>query len=280
MVFGIETKIFDKILSMNDPFFLKLFLSFIIGGVWVILVTVSADKLGSKIGGLISGLPSTLLFGLFFIGWAQSPQIAAKATTIVPLLNGISALYLCSFIYFIRKNNIWITLTVSLLIWLLLSLIVILLKIDNILVSLTGYLILLAFSFYLLKYKLKVKSVQGKKIKYSLSVIIFRGLLSGSVVAISVFLAKVGGPILGGAASMFPAIFTSTLLISYFSQGSLFSIAIAKTIMIGSVSLVVHALAIRFSYPILGIVTGTIISTLVSFVSGLVIYRFIIKKTA
>src|SRR3990167_9949779 len=129
---------------MNDPFFLKLFLSFIIGGVWVILVTISADKLGSKIGGLISGLPSTLLFGLFFIGWTQSAQAASEATTIIPLINGISALYLCSFIYFIRRINIFITLSVSLIIWLLLSLIVILLKIDNILVSLTGYLILLA----------------------------------------------------------------------------------------------------------------------------------------
>ena len=263
---------------MNDPLFLKLFLSFIIGGVWVILVTISADKLGSKIGGLISGLPSTLLFGLFFIGWTQSAQAASEATTIVPLINGISALYLCSFIYFIRRNNIWITLSVSLIIWLLLSFIANTLKPSSVLISLIGYLALLAFSFYLVKYKLKVKSVSGKKIKYTPSIILFRGLLSGSIVSASVYLAKIGGPQLGGIASLFPATFTSTLLITYFAQGPRFLMAIAKTMMIASISLVAHALAVRYSYPIFGIIVGTVISTLISFSSGFVIYRFIIKR--
>ena len=34
-----------------DGFYLKLLLSFVVGGIWITLATVVAEKLGSKIGG-------------------------------------------------------------------------------------------------------------------------------------------------------------------------------------------------------------------------------------
>lgn len=71
---------------MNTLFLIKLALSFLIGGLWIIVATIVADKLGSKIGGLIGGLPSTIMFGLFFIGWTQGPAVAVQATTIAPML--------------------------------------------------------------------------------------------------------------------------------------------------------------------------------------------------
>ncbi|MBN1224817.1 MAG: DUF3147 family protein, partial [Candidatus Aminicenantes bacterium] len=54
---------------MTKIFLIKLVLSFFVGGAWVAAATLIADKYGTKIGGIIIGLPSTLLVSLFFIGW-------------------------------------------------------------------------------------------------------------------------------------------------------------------------------------------------------------------
>ncbi len=37
-------------------------------------------------------MPSSIVIGLFFIGWTQTPLLAAQATVIVPTAQGISAL--------------------------------------------------------------------------------------------------------------------------------------------------------------------------------------------
>jgi len=58
---------------------------FFIGAVWVTGATMLAEKLGSKVGGVILGLPSVALLGLFFIGWTQSAVIASEATSVVPI---------------------------------------------------------------------------------------------------------------------------------------------------------------------------------------------------
>ncbi len=46
---------------MDNIFILKLVLSFIVGSLWITMGTVLAEKYGTKIGGLIAGLPSTIL---------------------------------------------------------------------------------------------------------------------------------------------------------------------------------------------------------------------------
>ena len=46
---------------MQPDFIYKVIASIIIGGAWVALSTVLVDKLGTKTGGLIAGLPSTVV---------------------------------------------------------------------------------------------------------------------------------------------------------------------------------------------------------------------------
>jgi len=67
-----------------DPFIIKLIISFFVGAIWITSVTVISEKLGTKIGGVLGGLPSTCLIALFFIGWTQSPEVASHATIIMP----------------------------------------------------------------------------------------------------------------------------------------------------------------------------------------------------
>ena len=61
---------------MDNSFLIQLFLSFLVGSFWITTITIISEKMGSKIGGLIGGLPTTTLVALLFIGITQSPQAA------------------------------------------------------------------------------------------------------------------------------------------------------------------------------------------------------------
>src|SRR5258708_1444678 len=262
---------------MNSLIFLKLTISFIIGGLWVVLATTLADKFGPKVGGLVAGLPFTVMFGLFFIGWTQSSSVAVSATTIIPIIGGINCVFLLSYVYLVKKR-LWLSLLASFFIWFALSFLLVVVKFDNYLFSVVGYFILLGVSYYFMEHKLKIKSVVGKKIKYNSTTLVLRALLSGTVVVFIVFIGKVGGPIFGGLFAAFPAMFTSTLLITYFSHGPDFSSAIVKGSMIGGVSITLYSMVVRYTYVPLGIGLGTIISILISFGSGYLIYNSILEK--
>jgi hypothetical protein len=57
-----------------DPYWFKLLIRFCVGGLWVTLTTIVADRFGSKLGGWIGGLPSTIVVTLFFAGDYQDPS--------------------------------------------------------------------------------------------------------------------------------------------------------------------------------------------------------------
>lgn len=262
---------------MTDPFVLKLLISFLVGGSWVLLSTILADKLGTKIGGLINGLPSIVLFGLLFIAWTQSTEAAVSAATIIPAIGGIGTLLMASYIYFVRIN-LWLALIISISLWLSLSLLLVLTGFNNFMLSWLIYICLLSLSYFFVEHILHTKSVEGKKIKYTFSLLLLRGLLSGFIIAFAVFIAKVGGPVLGGVFSVFPAATVSTMIISYKTHGAEFSAGMVKSALVGAITVMLYATLVRFSYLSLGVILGTVVSILGSFFSGYLIYQLIIKK--
>ena len=262
---------------MGDTFLIKLVISVVVGASWVVLSTVLADKLGSKIGGLVAGLPSTVMFGAFFLAWTQNTDIAVRATTIMPIGAGLSCLFLAIYISLIKKN-FFVAIFSGLLIWLAASYLLIRIRFDNIFVSLFSYFFILTSSFYFIEKILKIPSTKGIKIKYSTKIILFRSLVGGIVVGLAVFLGKIGGPIWGGISSMFPAMFISTILVTYFSHGANFSAGTMKSAMVSAVSTVIYALCVRFTYQNMGLMLGTLTSIIISFFSGFILYKFIISK--
>lgn len=108
--------------------------------------------------------------------------------------------------------------------------------------------------------------------------VIFRGLFSGLIIALAVVMGKVGGPLLGGMFAMFPAMFTGTLLITFFAHGPLFSSAMMKASLISAVSVVLYAVLVRWTYIPLGLSGGTFVSILVSFAAACLLHIFIVKK--
>jgi hypothetical protein len=56
---------------MDHAFLLKTVTSFLAGGIWIGASTLLAERLGSKKGGLVTNLPSTILVALVFVALAK-----------------------------------------------------------------------------------------------------------------------------------------------------------------------------------------------------------------
>src|SRR4030042_2768395 len=145
---------------MDASFWLKLALSFIVGSLWVTLTTLGAERFGSKVGGLIGGLPSTVVIALLFIGFTQSPLVAAQATTVMPLAQGLNGLFVLTFMLLIQRG-LWGSLLGSLLVWFIQSTLLYLLDIHAFWISLIGWLLLLFVCYLVLEKWMKISS-QGK----------------------------------------------------------------------------------------------------------------------
>lgn len=263
---------------MNGSFHLLLGLSFLVGSIWVTLTSIVAERLGSKIGGLIGGLPSTAIVSFFFIGLTQSPQTAAIATNVFPLAYSITGLFLVFYALFSRKGFL-IAIVGSLLIWFSLSALVVLFDIDNFFISLLAYALVFSISYYVLEKRLKIPSSGRTKINTNSLQILGRAIFSGLIITFAVFMSKAGGPIFGGIFSAFPAVFISILIISYKSRGMDFSRAVTKPLMItGMLTVVAYGTAVRYLYPSLGLVAGTVGAYMISLVCAYVSYAIFQKS--
>lgn len=257
---------------MNESFYFLLVLSFLVGSIWVTLTSVAAERFGSKIGGLIGGLPSTAIVSFFFIGLTQSPQTASQATAVFPLAYSITGLFLVFYALLSRKQFI-APFIGSLLIWFSLSALIILFDIDSFFISLLAYGFVFSISYYVLEKRLKIPSKGRIRIKYSTLQILGRAVFSGSIITFAVFMSKAGGPIFGGIFSAFPAVFISILIISYKSGGLDFSRAMTKPLMTtGMLTVVAYGTAVRYLYPGFGLITGTVAAYIISLLGARISY--------
>ena len=68
-------------------------------------------------------------------------------------------------------------------------------------------------TYYSFTKKLKLQNLKGETRIYRIRDVVLRGVGAGSLVLVSVLLSQIGGPVLGGIAAAFPAVFTSHLII-------------------------------------------------------------------
>jgi Protein of unknown function (DUF3147) len=263
---------------MDNIFFYKLTLSFIVGSLWITLVTILAEKYGTKIGGLVAGLPSTILISLFFIAWTQSTRIAVDATTIVPIIGGVNCLFIVAYIVLL-KINFWLALIGAFLVWFLLSFGLVFLGFDSFIIALIIYVCLVVICHNMVEKILKVKSMPGNKMSYTSTIIVVRAVFSGLVIVVAVVVTKVGGPLLGGMFVMFPALFVSMIFVTYFTQGEVFSAAVMKSSILGAISVVIYGMMVRYTYIPFGLIGGTALSIIISFASSYFIHRYMAKRT-
>ncbi len=249
---------------MGSPLFLQqLALSIIVAGVWITAATVLSERMGTKVGGMVGNLPSTILTSLLFIGITQSPEFVSETTRTVPLGMFLSTMFLFTFIS-LAKRGLLPALSGSLICWAALAGFFALFqdsaRITWIILYFAG-----ALGTYLLAEKVqKIPSLGKVKKHYSMGQILFRALFAGSVVGASVVIARAGSPFWAGIFASFPAMMLSAMVILTRSAGYPFARATGKIMLLASTNIVIYSLVASVTFPSVGIWYGTLIAYLVA----------------
>ncbi len=261
---------------MDGLFLVKLFLSFVIGSIWVTSATIIAEKMGTKLGGVIAGIPSTMVIALFFIGWTQSPVVASESTTLMPIILGINAICIMTYVL-VTETSFYLSILISLALWFILSLGLVSLNPNNFIYSLVGCILLSIPSYYILEIKSDISSQGKRDTNFSFPQLLFRGILSGTIITFAVIISKItNNPLIGGIFASFPAVILSTIIITHFAHGRSFSCAVIKALMISAtINGMVYIIAVRYLYLAVGLIYGTMLSYLFSLISGYLTYLLV-----
>ncbi len=85
-----------------------------------------------------------------------------------------------------------------------------------------------------------------------------RGLLAAAAIGVSVLVAATGQPLLAGIASVFPAIFTTTMVSLWLSQGEAVPLGAVGPLILGSSAVAGYALLAAWLLPALGTAAGAV----------------------
>jgi uncharacterized membrane protein (GlpM family) len=250
---------------------LQIVLPFVLSALIVILITTIAEKYGTKVGGIIGTLPTTIIIAYVFIALNQGIVFASDSVAVVPAEMGVNLVFICAFAVLAYRSTV-IALFGSFFVWIILSGILLFLNMHYIYLSIIIFTVSMISTFIVLEKKFKIKS-QGKRIiHYTPLKILLRGILTGTIITISVLLSNIG-EVLSGIFTVFPAILSSTMIITVKEHGPDFSAGIAKSMIFGSPSVMSYTVSIHFLYPIYGIFLGSIFSLIVSVIVTLIILK-------
>ena len=105
---------------------------------------------------------------------------------------------------------------------------------------------------------------------------VVRFLLSGTVVASAFFLGIALGPEWGGIFSSFPVISILSFTLLGRSFGAEGTLVLTEPLLVGTMlNTGVYALAVQVTYPLLGILTGTILSYICALTVAYILYAML-----
>jgi len=246
---------------ISDALLLRFVASFVAGFVIVAAVTAFADLAGEGPAGFIGGIPSSGAVALILIGLTQSTSAAINATTLFPL--GFSVTFAFLLFYAIpARARFSIRMTAALSLWFLLAVAVAVWGPDDFLLSvLVGYAIALAAMAA--RTRVPTGKAERNKSEPSVKQTIIRGVLGGSVVTSVVVLSEVAGPLVGGIFAAAPAIWSSSLYVTYRTHGTEFSRSLTWNFMqTGVITIIPFAVAARYFFSTTGIWLGTLLAYL------------------
>ncbi len=261
--------------TLDQTFLIKLALSFLVGSIWITSVTVIAERFGSKVGGFIGGLPSTIVVALIFIGLSQSTQDASRAAVMIPMVMGVNGLFILIYLARVHKGLIQALIS-ALLVWFVIIAGIVLSGVESAIISFVVWSISLGAAYFISERVMHIAHKGGIRVPYTMQQILARGIVSGFIISLAVLISRLTGPVIGGIFSNFPVIFMSTLFITYRTGGAEFSRAVAKTLMLsGMINVGVYSFTAHYAYQYYGLAAGTLIAVLFAGLSASGTYRII-----
>lgn len=254
---------------MTDPL-VTIALPALFAGSVAVLVTVAIERLGGRWGGFLGTLPTTIVpasLGMY----AGDPDVFHDALAIAPAGMLVNALFL--WLWRVLPDRL-----PDLDLRPLLALMVVLTlgawaAGGAALLTLTSWLrgvgvppdaigiagTLALFVIGIAACRNAPPAPKGRN-RVGLLALIVRGLLAGAAIAGALLVARSGQGLLAGLASVFPAIFLTSMVAVWWSQGRAVSGGAVGPMMLGSASVAVYALGAAWLIPPLGPVVGTAIA--------------------
>jgi hypothetical protein len=248
-------------------------LSAIFAGIVAIGASVCVEKFGGRLGGLLGSIPTTIVpASVGFWLSAETPAVAQAALYAVPPGMMVTALFLYSWRVLPSKlpqrslgSTLGLMTASSLAIWgaaataMVLAMGVEGLSVLAVGVSCFGIQVIFG-TWACMK---NPPAPKGAK-PVAPMVLVARGLLAAAAIGVSVWLAELGIPLVAGVASVFPAIFLTTMLAVWLSQGQAVQAGAVGPLMLGSSSVSAYALAAAWLMGPLGWGLGVVVAWVVS----------------
>lgn len=258
----------------TEIFWLRIVLSFIVGGLYIGGLTRLSERVGSKLGGLLLGMPSIVLIGLIFIAWNQNSVALAEATSIMPATIAASSIFLMAFILLYRFGLVKAYFA-ALAIWFALNLPLVLFKVTHIGIAIIIAVLLLSISTTFFH---KQQHRTLPPFKLSRQAFLFRIAFSGALVALAVFISRFLGPIWGGLFASFPAAFSATVLILARTHGLEFTAAVSRTMVSGNLVNIIFVCGVNLLVVSLGSAAALAVAYLMCLLFAIFSYRYIVPR--
>lgn len=247
----------------------SILVSALLAGVVATAVTVAIEKWGGLVGGLLGTAPSTIVpagIGMYLAG-GEAALMASMS--IVPLGMLLNALFLGAWLVLPRwmantsRPLLWTSLG-ALVFWAVLGLLMLVL-VDEVLSANMDERALALFGSALLfitavVFNRRPNPTPKGTNAVSKTVLTARGTMAAIAIGIAVWLAGLGYPLLAGLASVFPAIFLTSMVALWLAQGPTVPQGAAGPMMLGGASVAVYANLAMWSLPAYGVVMGSLVA--------------------
>ena len=241
----------------------------VFAGLVAILVTLAIEKFGGFIGGVLGTVPSTIIPAAAGVYALEGHKALTDSMSVVPIGMLINGMFLGVWIIlpkYISNDTLKLPFTVisSLCTWAVLALfsLIIAREVTDGIISemMLGVIGLVLLAILAVMFNLKNRAAPKGENKVPIMILSIRGIAAGLAIAACLVLAKIGLPFVAGLASAFPAIFLTSMVALWISQGPQVPQGAAAPMMLGGASVSVYALLAMWSLPSFGIILGSVIA--------------------
>ena len=247
----------------------SILISAVLAGIVATAVTVAIEKWGGLIGGLLGTVPSTIVPAAVGMYLAGGEAALVSSMSIVPLGMLLNALFLAAWLvlpgWFVSASKplVWTT-TGALMFWSVLGACV-LWMVEHVLsdgmteqtLAQAGFVLLFVIA---VAFNTRPQPAPKGTNAVSAAVLLARGIMAALAIGVAVWLAGLGQPLLAGLASVFPAIFLTSMVALWLAQGPTVPQGAAGPMMMGGASVAVYANIAMWSLPAHGVILGSLIA--------------------
>ena len=250
--------------------FTSILVSALLAGVVATAVTVAIEKWGGLVGGLLGTVPSTIVpagIGMYLAG-GEDDFVASMM--VVPLGMLLNALFLGAWLvlprWFSNASRPLLLTSIGALafwcvmgmgVWFILQNTVVGMLLTEQEFAAGGLVLLFLIAVW---FNRRPQPAPKGTNAVSKTVLIARGSMAALAIGVAVWMAGLGFPLLAGLASVFPAIFLTSMVALWLAQGPTVPQGAAGPMILGGASVAVYANIAMWSLPTYGVVVGSVVA--------------------